>query len=41
MVERGTPGFTDSFHTDLCGEFLVGKVIAAHLTVRDIGRPFR
>jgi len=41
MVERGTPGSVDNFHTDLFGEFLVEKITAAHLTVQDIGRPFR
>ena len=41
MVERGTPGFADSFHTDLFGEFLVEKITTAHLTVQNIGRLFR
>jgi hypothetical protein len=41
MVERGIPGFADSFPGDLFGEFLVEKITAAHLTVQDIGRPFR
>jgi len=41
MVERGTPGFADSFHTDLYSEILVEEITAVHLTVQDNGRPFR
>jgi len=40
MVERGIPGFADSFPADLFGETLVEKITATHLTVRDIGRLF-
>jgi hypothetical protein len=41
MVECGTSGFADSFHTDLYGEILVEEITAVHLTVQDTGRTFR
>jgi len=41
MFELSTPGSTDRSRTDLCDDWSMEVVTAAHVTFRDTGRPFR
>jgi hypothetical protein len=41
MFELSTPGSADGSRTDLCDDRSIEVVTAAHVTVRDTGRPFR
>jgi len=41
MFELSTPGSADRSRTDLCDDWSMEAVTAAHVTVRDTGRPFR
>lgn len=41
MSELSTPGYAHRSRTDLCDDWSMESVTAAHVTVRDTGRPFR